>query len=284
MIFLLIILSLIIIHYVLFCFFKVTRYEIKTDKIDKDTKIVFLSDLHGFTYGNRLYKRIETLKPDIIFIGGDSVNKTSAKSFDKVKDLICSLPRIAPTYFAFGNHESQLKALSFDDDRELKMAFNSFISELNANNVWLLYNEVEYIGNISVMPIELPLTYYSKREIKPYNSEEAIGSIIGEFSVDGFNIILSHNPNYARNYAELNPDLILCGHTHGGLVRIPFIGALISPELELLPKYSGGIYDIINNGKLVKLIVSKGLGTHGYHVRVHDMAEIVEIRLISDKG
>ncbi|MCR5374499.1 MAG: hypothetical protein K6E39_03890, partial [Lachnospiraceae bacterium] len=88
----------------------------------------------------------------------------------------------------------------------------------------------------------------------------------------------------ARNDAELNPDLILCGHTHGGLVRIPFIGAIISPELELFPKYSGGMYDIVNEGRSTKLIVSKGLGTHGFHIRVHDMAEIVEIRLISDKG
>lgn len=284
MLYLLIIPALIIIHYIFFCFFKVTRYEIKSVKIDKDIKILFLSDLHGFTYGNRLYNKIKELNPDFILIGGDSVNKNSAASFNKIKSLICNLPQIAPTYYAFGNHETQLKNLGFDDDRELKMAFNSFISELNANNVWLLYNEVEYMGNVSVMPIELPLEYYSKRKIKPYNSEEATGKIIGEFFVDNFNIILSHNPNYARNYAELNPDLILCGHTHGGLVRIPFVGAIISPELELFPKYSGGMYTVANGERSTKLIVSKGLGTHGFHIRVHDMAEIVEIRLISDKG
>ena len=284
MVYLLIILSLIVLHYVFFCFFKVTRYEIKSNKIDKDLKVLFLSDLHGFTYGNRLYNRIKALEPDVILIGGDSVNKTNAKSFDKAKKLICRLPEIAPTYFAFGNHESKLKSLSFDEDRELKMAFNAFISELNANNVWLMYNEVEDIGDLSVMPIELPLEYYCKRELKPYNKDEVIGSIIGELSVDKFNIILSHNPNYAGNYAELNPDLILCGHTHGGLVRIPFVGAIISPELELFPKYSGGMYTVVNGERSTKLIVSKGLGTHGFHIRVHDMAEIVEIKLISDKG
>lgn len=276
---LLIIPALIVIHYIFFCFFKVTRCEITTDKISKDLKIVFISDLHGFTYGKRLYNKVKALNPDVILIGGDSVNKDEAESIRKVKPFICSLPEIAPTFYAFGNHEAFIQNLSYDNNAELKSEFNAFISSLRENNVWLLYKEVEYFGDMAFMPIDLPLSYYKKREIKPYDANEVMSSVIGDLSVSGFNIILAHNPCYAGNYAELNPDLILCGHTHGGLIRIPFIGAFLSPELTFFPKYSGGIYDIMSNGRKIKLIVSKGLGTHGFHIRIHNMAELIEIKL-----
>ena len=70
--------------------------------------------------------------------------------------------------------------------------------------------------------------------------------------------------------------MTFCGHNHGGLVRIPGIGSLLSPQLTLFPKYNDGMYEI--QGR--KVIVSRGLGTHTFHVRVFNRAELIIVRLM----
>ena len=63
-----------------------------------------------------------------------------------------------------------------------------------------------------------------------------------------------------------------CGHVHGGAIRLPFIGGVLSPERTLFPKYSAGVYQI---GKM-KMIVSRGLG----RLRLLNRPEIVVVDLM----
>jgi len=69
--------------------------------------------------------------------------------------------------------------------------------------------------------------------------------------------------------------LTLSGHIHGGMIRIPFVGGLLSPEREFFPEYDAGKYQV--NGKI--LIVNRGLGNGDFGIRVFNPPEISVIML-----
>ena len=84
-----------------------------------------------------------------------------------------------------------------------------------------------------------------------------------------------HKPDYAEDLIDYGYDLVLSGHYHGGLINIPFIGAVISPDFKLFPKYSIGNYKYKDSN----VIVSAGLGEHFLKIRVNNTPEIVVINI-----
>jgi len=90
-----------------------------------------------------------------------------------------------------------------------------------------------------------------------------------------FKILLTHRPEYINMYSKYNVDLVLCGHAHGGQVRLPFIGGLVSPNQGFLPKYTSGEYIL----KDTKMIVSRGLGNSIIPQRLFNRPEIILISL-----
>ena len=92
-----------------------------------------------------------------------------------------------------------------------------------------------------------------------------------------FNILLSHSPFDFEVFAEWGADLVLSGHVHGGLIRLPFIGGVLSPERTFFPKYDSGEYSIEDS----TMIVSRGLGNGTINLRVFNNPEICVIELKS---
>ena len=129
-------------------------------------------------------------------------------------------------------------------------------------------------GKFCISGLEIPLECYGKGSYEPL-PEHFIQEALGEAKKDAVQILLAHNPMFAKEYADWGADITVCGHTHGGLVRIPGIGSVISPQFELFPKYDAGEFEF--DGK--KVYVSKGLGTHTFHIRVFDRAEVLMIRI-----
>ena len=99
--------------------------------------------------------------------------------------------------------------------------------------------------------------------------------ILGDIDESCFNILLAHNPQYFKEYAGWGADLTLSGHIHGGLVRLPFLGGVVSPMVTFFPKYDGGVF--YENDK--EMILSRGLGTHTIPIRMFNPGElnIIEI-------
>lgn len=87
--------------------------------------------------------------------------------------------------------------------------------------------------------------------------------------------MIAHNPEYFPAYAEWGADLVLSGHVHGGLMRLPFLGGVIAPSMKLFPKYDGGVFE--EHGST--MILSRGLGTHTLPIRIFNPGELVVIRL-----
>ena len=105
-------------------------------------------------------------------------------------------------------------------------------------------------------------------------STEYIYQKLGLTEKDCFTILVAHTPAYIKEYSEWGADLIICGHYHGGFVRIPFLGGVISPQLKLFPKYSGGKYNVNNTD----VIVSRGLGSHTLPFRIFNTPELIVVK------
>lgn len=253
---------------------KVSKYEIKNDKIPKEFnkfKIVHLSDFHSYGFGKdnvKLLEKINDEHPNIIVMTGDMVNKYD-ENFEKFLNLAEALSKKHNIYYIVGNHEVRLK------ENDLKF----IIQKLKEFGIKILSDDKITImkkkDHINIYGIDIPLQYY-KVINKHSNIEEVINKILNKCNEKEYNILLAHNPLYFDTYAKNNVDLTLSGHVHGGMIKLPFIGALLSPERKFFPKYSSGVYEVNNK----KLIVSTGIGHSKPGIRLFNMPEIVSITLL----
>lgn len=260
--------------------FQVTEYAIASEKLadlKEEAKILFLSDLHNHRYGKEnewLLAAVRKTAPDLILIGGDMLVGKNGHPVGPALEFVKKLPSIAPVYYANGNHEQRMKE---HPDRYEESYFEYKEALENAGAVFLENQTVECPlkgAGLRLTGLEIPMdgyTRFHKRELEQSEIKERIGAC----DTKEFSILLAHNPSYIEEYARWGADLILSGHFHGGLVRLPGIGAVLSPSFQLFPPYSGGRYREGNQ----EIIVSRGLGTHTFHIRLGNPAEAVLLRL-----
>lgn len=248
---------------------EVSNYEICFDNLPKEfdgTVILHVSDLHSKLFGldnEQLIKKIDDINPDYIMMTGDMVNATDTE-FDICLDFIKSISSKYEIYYIVGNHEM---ALSTEYYGKIEDA-------LNECGVKILDNEkitLEKNGqSINIYGMWYNSKYYFGEEFQV----ESMEKILGEAS-DSFNILLTHNPKDFSTYAKWGADLILTGHVHGGMIRLPFVGAVFAPERTLFPKYSEGVYTNENS----KMVVSRGLGRGLTGFRLFNRPELGVITL-----
>ena len=141
-----------------------------------------------------------------------------------------------------------------------------------------LYSGEEYI-NVYGADIESKYYKNSKGSYSnlPQLTVEKLDRMLGESDKYHFNILLAHTPFPFINYAKWGADLIFSGHCHGGVIRIPKIGGLLSPERKFLPEYTKGVYANDKNENSAKMVVSAGLGKF----RLQNPSEIILVTLRS---
>ncbi len=258
--------------------FKTVRYEIASVRLPEafdGFRIVHLSDLHGKRYGKRneiLLRAIDREKPDLIAMTGDMAD-TSRGAGPCLLDLCRRLRQRYPVYFVMGNHE---QALNWPIQSVL-------LRRLEKMGVVLLNNECRQLRRggayVNFYGLATPMLYYkdplkAEYERRAHFSADDAGKLLGEIDAGHFNILLAHNPLYYPSYRDWGADLTLSGHIHGGIIRIPGKGGLLSPDLTFFPKYDGGLFT--EKGK--HLVVSRGLGNH-FLVRVLNPPELVAVTL-----
>ena len=227
--------------------------------------IVQLSDLHGAEFGEdneELIRRVREAEPDYIFLTGDLLDRYRQTPRSYAVSLGKSLAGIAPTYFVTGNHE-----WAFPDIRTLKR-------ELRDAGVTVLSNEYVPLSRggdrILLAGIDDPNGFADQK-----TPEELAGELRGA-EPDAFWMLLAHRNNYfEKEYSLLGADLVISGHGHGGLIRLPFTDGLVSVERSLFPSYTAGFYEA-NGGKV---FVSRGLGNSGRTFRLFNRPEMVVLTL-----
>lgn len=209
-------------------------------------RVVQISDLHGRTFGEdrqELYRAVTEAAPDIIAITGDFAEDAAVAA-----DLCAPLCAIAPTYFVSGNHEQR------------KTDYAAFCAALTHCGAHIMDNERADIlrGGASITlaglcdPTFLPTPILYGSYDTQY--EEILRAMA--FDAEDFVLLLAHRPEYFETYCNQQVDLVLTGHTHGGMVRLPLIGALYAPGQGFFPRYGAGLYR--QNDTV--LYVSRGLG------------------------
>lgn len=248
----------------------IRKYELFSEKITGEMRFLLLTDLHGSSFGHdndRLLRKIESLSFDAIMISGDMFTAVSSgKGIDVALSLLKELSSKYPVYYANGNHELKTK----ERPDEFGLVYEEYVEKLREFNIHFLSNEsVAIEGNCRVFGLDLPFEYYKKS--KEYTlSKETIEEYIGNAGLDEYNILLAHNPEYFEGYAAWGADVVLSGHYHGGLMRLPFIGGFISPKFKLFPKTDAGKFTLENTD----MVLSCGLGTHTLPIRVFNPGEI----------
>lgn len=267
---------------------QVDRLTLKITGLPKNlqnTTLVHLSDFHYDR--KRLSERLlseaiaitNEVEPDLILLTGDFITDEPTP----VDDLVLRLKNLesrAGVYAVLGNH-----------DVEYPGAKHKIIEAFTSIGISILLNQVVYpLGSGLAL---VGLEDYWSGNFQPLTVMDSINEIVPR-------IVLSHNPDTAKVLQKWRIDLQLSGHTHGGQIRLPFIGPLpqfAEPIRKLIPKFlrpvvpfvgechkiveywewSQGLHRIGNNF----LYVNRGLGTY-FPGRLFCPPEVTVITLVTN--
>lgn len=214
---------------------KEVRVDIMNDKLKENIKITQISDFHSNILRNMGYfkKKILEFNPDFIILTGDINDYGVVKKFNKAINFLTELSKLGiKTYYITGNHE------------EAGPMLDEFIKEIEKLGIKYLKNDGQYL-EIREEKIYIYGLSYHNYSFENYNTNDK-----------NLNIILSHFSKNARENLCDNMDIIFSGHTHGGQVRFPIIGALLAPGEGYFPKYDKGLFKYKN----AQIYIDSGLG------------------------
>ncbi|MCI8622739.1 MAG: hypothetical protein HFG26_03660 [Provencibacterium sp.] len=272
--------------------FTETFYSLYSSKIETPVRAVLISDLHQAAFGEdneELISRIGELRPDMILMAGDIVNKEQT-DIDYAVRLCRRLSAVAPVYYGLGNHENEavygndLNVEFLEEKRGLlgenpenfsAIEQGELLKRLEEAGVTVLQNEA-VLADIQGNSIQIGGISTNLSSFWPYSG--AFISRFAESEPQSFKILISHRPDPVMEYiAGYAIELAVSGHNHGGVIRIPGVGGLLSADEGLFPDYDSGRFE---SGPMT-LLISRGLGGHGVIPRVFNPPELVIIDILS---
>lgn len=213
-------------------------------------RIVQFSDVHlGFHYTveqlGTLVERIQSLKPDLICFTGDLFDSTTGHDAEPAAQVLSRLQAPLGKAAVLGNHDyygkEQDKITAILTQGGFNVLTNrSLPLQRGKERIWLSGVDDMWDG-------------------KPNLAEALKKTAANKECV----ILLSHCPDFADTALEYPVDLQLSGHSHGGQVRLPFYGHIITPEYG--KKYVDGLYRL-GDGKL-QVYTNRGIGVSVYPIR-----------------
>ena len=217
-------------------------------------RIVQISDLHGHEYGQdseALLALVAQQAPEFIVVTGDLIDQESHLAM--VPALARCLAAIAPTYYVTGNHEWAVGGVP---------RLKGILTECGVTVLSNQYVTLERNGDSLVLAgVDDPNGYADQK-----TPEELYGEIQREAG-DLCTILLAHRNDRFDQYAAAGYDLVISGHAHGGIVRLPFTDGLLGTDRKLFPTWTAGVYTLGDS----TLFVSRGLGNntvpiHGFRL------------------
>lgn len=230
-------------------------------------KIVHISDIHyGQTTTKKelanVVKQANEYNPDIIVISGDLLDQDITYTEQEIKELEDALKKLRARfgkYIIMGNHDNTQSIYK-------EIVYNSNLIDLDDTYQTIYYNDMTPILIAGMSTGEN--TYKLPQE----KVDEAIAAS-KELNIP-FNILVMHEPDYIDSIAYEDFQLVLAGHSHGGQVRLPFIGTI--HRNQYAKKYNYGHYELGETN----LYVSSGVGTTKFKFRLFNRPSINVYRIV----
>lgn len=243
--------------------FGVTFYQLRSDKVSDNIRIIELADLHNKEFGDgnsKLIEEIRDLHPDLIFYAGDMMNYHN-DDYSVLFNLSDELSEIAPIYACYGNNE--LDQYLFED--------KEFVNKLESHNVELLSNEA---ADVKVKNTVIQLIAISEGadqyDVETNNSKKFAESLE---PTSNCRVCLTHYPElFKQKLLDKGIDIAFTGHAHGGLIRLPVIGGLFSSGEGFLPEMTEGVMTAKDG---TQVVISRGLGDSRKIPRINNQPELV---------
>lgn len=253
---------------------------VKTQSIDfqnlnQKIKIAFVSDLQvgehkKSEWVKKIVEKIDSQNPDAVIFGGDLVANEAA--FEDETVYLVSLAKLSekyPSYYIMGNHEYGIGRVV----RHQPVYWTGDQSDELAARMEKM--------NIKLLKDDLACLTIGKQEICFYGIDDIWKAVPTFKNLDGWNeetplVFLTHNPDGAKYWPEYKkrPDLVVCGHSHGGQIRLPFIGPIGNADIQIGKKYYAGL----NPWQDFLIYTSTGAGESGSPIRfgVWPSVDIIE--------
>ena len=240
---------------------EVKEYTISNEDLANnygELTIAHFSDLlYGSTVNIEMVKdmvnKINDYKPDIVVFTGDLISDGYTLSDDEKNSLKESLKEIY--------HNQNMFAIKGDNDISSEELFNEIMSDAGFT---ILNNSNELIFNKKNTAVL----------IAGINDFNEISTSLSNDTEYIYSIILINKSDYVDKLYNSNINLVIAGHSLGGILKIPFIGGILKQENA--EKYLDGYYKINDN---TELYVSSGIGTNKYHIRAFNPPSINIYRL-----
>jgi len=250
---------------------QLTEYTVQSRSIPASFdgfRIAHISDLHNTEMGDhneKLLAMLRSAQPDIIAITGDIVDSRRT-DLAVALEFVGEAVKIAPCYYVTGNHE-----IGIGD------AYDRLKAELSALGVVVLENHSVTLerGGETIRLLGVQDPEFEADHWKTFLEDVMEKNLAALSQGDGFQLLLSHRPEFMDMYVRYDIDLVLSGHAHGGQFRLPFLGGLYAPSQGFFPKYDAGLFEEENT----KMIVSRGIGNSAFPLRFNNRPELVLITL-----
>ena len=240
---------------------KTTNATLTSKKITEEIRIALVSDIHlsFFTDKNEIINSINKTNPDLIFVLGDAYSRGQTHKIDDVCAFMQNLAEIADVYVVVGDHD-------YDDEykKEVRKLDNIHLLDYEFRDISIKGNKLRIYGINNAYFSE---SFDLSKEFDPLPN-------------DRVNILLSHIPSM-EHYGDFGFDFIFSGDTHGGMIRLPFLGGIYYNGY-ILPKitYNGeitdkGLYEYENTS----LYVTSGVGHYPLPLRFACRPEICLIKI-----
>ncbi|WP_234032788.1 metallophosphoesterase [Paenibacillus faecalis] len=230
--------------------YRVCEDSIESDKLPasfQNYRILFMSDIHRRKLSERKLQKLN-LMPDCILLGGDITER--GVPWSRVRHNLELLRRIAPVYGVLGNHD--LAA----GKQHLEELFKTAGASLLKDKTLMLEKDGDCIALSGMMQPATRKHFYSRFK--------------GQLQQGQYHIILVHDPIWIEEHDDIAADLILTGHTHGGQIILPLLGAV---RLEgFYKEYGAGWFSLAHKASRyysdMRLLISRGFGTSHIPLRL----------------
>jgi len=224
--------------------------------------IAHLSDLHrhapvSLRYIEKCLALGVSVEPDLMVITGDFVSK-NANYMPPLGRSLNRITRSVPVYAVLGNHDY------WTDVGVVRAELQSAGVQLLVNQSTVIEKEGERLTLVGLDDL--------------WEGKTDIPGTIAAAPASVARVVLMHNPDAIEDVASYGVDLVLCGHTHGGQVALPFVGPLVVPS-KFGRRFARGLYRV----KETQMYVNKGVGLIRPAVRFMTRPEVAAIVLTRPK-